>query len=146
MDGSRSLVKGHPILLERVWNSQSLARVELFLFDKYRQGIHPDIVEFEIREEIAITQYGRYTYHYLKAMLDMHLRLQLAGHFRGLPSLNELDSVERILDKRIRLEQMIKDRFMRQDMASMMRQNMNMESMNRGMPCTQHAEECTNLP
>src|SRR4051812_9444287 len=101
--------------IERTWDMSSVVLAERFLFDKYREGIHPDCIEWEVREELATTPQGTYKYHYLRYVLDMQGTLRNAGSFRGLPSMVELDAVERIVDKRIVLEGLIRDRFMRQN-------------------------------
>jgi hypothetical protein len=116
---SRSLVKGLRGPVNRTWDCSSIALAETFLFDKLRQGTHPGHVEWEVREELAMMPYGSYKWHYLQSLLSMLSKLRIAGSFAGLLSLAELNSVERIVEKRIILEQMIKERFMRQDMESM---------------------------
>jgi hypothetical protein len=126
IDERRSLVKGLRSPVDRTWDYSSIALAEAFLFDKLRLGIHPDHVEWEVREELAMTPYGCYKWHYLQSLLSMLSKLHIAGSFTGLPSLAELDSVERIVEKRIILEQMVKERFMRQNMESMVRSEVGM--------------------
>jgi hypothetical protein len=121
LDGSRIRVQQaiDRDLLEHDQDCAVVARVEEFLFDKLCRGAHPDHFDREVREEMSTTPYDTYKRTYLNFLLGMLSRLRQAGSYIGLPNLADLDAVERIWDKRIVLEKMIRDRFMEQDMESM---------------------------
>lgn len=103
--------------------TNSIPVAQRFFLHKLRQGIHPGYIDWEVRQELNDTPYGVYNWHFLLSLVDISSRLRDAGSFAGLPSLAELDAVERIIDKRIILEQMIKDRFFEETYQSLMNRN-----------------------
>jgi hypothetical protein len=120
--GRNPLLTGqHPTLLETRCDLHASA--EEFFINNLRRGVHPDCIEWEVLQELEFTCPNDCKYRFLQALLDIHARLRLAGSFVDLPSLAEVDAAERILDKRIVLEQLIRERFERETLESLLTRN-----------------------
>lgn len=111
ISSNRDLVAGIRNVRYQTWTPGSISFSQQFFLSKLRQGVHPGYIEWEAYQQLANTPQGAYDWHFLRSLISIHSRLRALGLFDGLPSIGELDAVERLLDKRIILENMIRERF-----------------------------------